>query len=56
MEGDVRRKERLKPVYINGRLPTPPEPDVRKIVDAVMDVERNTLKIKKEVTRYGKPE
>lgn len=31
-----------------------PPPDPRAIVDAVMDPERTTLRIKKEVTGYAK--
>jgi hypothetical protein len=51
MEGDVRRKERPKAVFVNGRSIPPPDPDAKTVVDRVMDPDR-TLPIK-EVTRYG---
>ena len=53
MESDARRKDRPKPVYVNGRSIPPPEPDVKAVVDALMDPERTALLSKKEVTGYG---
>jgi hypothetical protein len=52
MNGDARRKDHPKAVFVNGRSIPPPDPDVKAVVDRVMDPDR-TLPIKKEVTRYG---
>lgn len=45
------QQERLRPIYVHGRAPVPPEPDARAICDRVMDHERRSEPISKEDAR-----
>jgi hypothetical protein len=48
------RKDRSGAVFVNGRIAPSPEPDARKIVDALLDPERSAVMAKKEVTGRGR--
>lgn len=45
------KQERLRPTYVHGRAPVPPEPDAKVICDRVMDYERRSEPISKEDAR-----